>query len=134
MQEMDMLNRLFRDEPINEDSLQQMKMGIMNQILAKPMDFQAKILRTQRRKWGLLLLALFLFAGIGFFSLIWFEGNWLVREYINILSAFMEDVKAFGRLRVGLELLWQQYVWSFLGIAFSWVLFDGIHHKMFIKD
>ena len=134
MQEKDMWNPLFQDEPMSEDFLQQMKMGIMDQILAKPIDFQAVILRTQRRKLGLLLLALVLITGLSYFSLIWFKGNWFINELNDTYSWFFQYVRVFSHLRIGLELLWQQYVWSFLAIAFSWVLFDGIYHKMSIKD
>lgn len=134
MQEKDMWSPLFQDEPISEDFLQQMKMGIMDQILAKPIDFQTVILRTQRRKLGLLLLALLMVTGLGYFSLILFKGNWFFNELNDIFSWFWQYVRVFSHLRIGLELLWQQYVWSFLAIAFSWVLLDGIYHKMSIKD
>lgn len=134
MQEKDMWSLLFQDEPVSEDFLQQTKMGIMDQILVKPIDFQAVILRTQRRKLGLLLLALVLITGLSYFSLIWFKGSWFINELNDTYSWFFQYVRVFSRLRIGLELLWQQYAWAFLAIAFSWVLFDGIHYNMFIKN
>lgn len=126
--------QLFQDEPVNEVSLQNLKMGVMTQILASPIDFQAKILMAQRRKWGIALLAVLLATGLSFFGLIWFEGDWLLRLISHAPGWFLQQGKLLSQLIVGFEYLRQQYVWSFLGIASAWVLFDGIRHKMLVEE
>lgn len=127
------LAQIFKEEPIKAASLQSLENGVMAQILAHPIDFQAKLLTAQRRKWGALLLAVMLIAGLGAFSLIWFKGEWLLSLMTFAPGWLFQQVKLLSQLMVGIEYLWQMYVWQFLGIAISWVLFDGIRHKLSIK-
>lgn len=135
MRETDNLwTQLFQDEPIKEISLRNLQTGVMSQILANPIDFQAKILMAQRRKWGLALLIVLFIAGLGLFGLVWFGGDWLFNVMRLALEGFQQKWILFSRIKLGLEFLWQQYVWSVMGFASVWVLFDGIRHKMLVKD
>lgn len=135
MNEMDNLwVQLFQDEPLNEASLQNLKTGVMTQILAHPIDFQAKILMAQRRKWGAVLLAVLLAAGLGVFSLIWFKGEWLLSLIRYAPGWILQQEKLLSQLIIGFEYLWQLYAWPFLGMAIAWVLFDGIRHKMLVRE
>lgn len=135
MRETDNLwTQLFQDEPIKEISLRNLQTGVMSQILANPIDFQAKILMAQRRKWGLALLIVLFAAGFGLFGLIWFGGDWLFNVMRLALEEFQQKWILLSRLKLGLEFLWQQYVWSVMGFALVWVLFDGMRHKMLVKD
>lgn len=129
-----MWTQLFQEKPINEASLGNLKTGVMTQVLASPIDFQAKILVAQRRKWGVFLLVVLLAAGLGSFGLIWFEGEWLLSLISHAPEWFRQQGRLLSQLILGLEYLWQQYVWPFVGIAFAWVLFDGIRHKMQVKE
>lgn len=126
--------QIFEEEPINAASLQSLKNGVMAQIFAHPTDFQTKLLIAQRRKWGAILLAVLMIVGLGVFSLIWFKGEWLLSLVIYAPGRLFEQGKRLSQLMIGIEFLWQIYVWPFLGIAISWVLFDGIRHKMAIKE
>lgn len=135
MRETDNLwTQLFQDEPIKEISLRNLQTGVMSQILANPIDFQAKILMAQRRKWGLALLIVLFAAGFGLFGLIWFGGDWLFNVMRLALEGFQQKWILLSRIKLGLEFLWQQYVWSVMGFALVWVLFDGMRHKMLVKD
>lgn len=135
MRETDNLwTQLFQDEPIKEISLRNLQTGVMSQILANPIDFQAKILMAQRRKWGLALLVVLFTAGFGLFGLVWFGGDWLFNVMRLALEGFQQKWILLSRIKLGLEFLWQQYVWSVMGFALVWVLFDGMRHKMLVKD
>lgn len=126
--------QLFQEEPICEASLQNVKTGVMTQILDHPIDFQAKILMAQRRKWGAVLLAALMVAGLGVFSLLWFQGEWFLSMIGYVLGWLLQQGKLFSQLIIGVEYLWQLYVWPFLGVAIAWVLFDGIRNKMLIRE
>ncbi|AHF08393.1 hypothetical protein [Desulfitobacterium metallireducens] len=135
MNEMDNLwAQLFQEEPLCEASLQNLKTGVMAQILDHPIDFQAKILMAQRRKWGAVLLAALVVAGLGVFSLLWFQGEWLLSMIGYVPGWLLQQGKLFSQLIIGVEYLWQLYVWPFLGVAIAWVLFDGIRNKMLIRE
>lgn len=127
-------NQLFQEEPVNDASLQSMKKGVMTQVLANPIDFYSKLLMAQRRKWGTVLLVVLLIAGLSAFGLIWFKGEWLLSFIPQAREWLFEQEKLLSQLIIGLEFLWQLYVWPFLGIAIAWVLFDGIRHKMLVRD
>jgi hypothetical protein len=111
-----------------------MKKGVMTQVLANPIDFYSKLLMAQRRKWGTVLLAVLLIAGLSAFGLIWFKGEWLLSLIPQAQGWLLEQKKLLIQLFIGLEYLWQLYVWPFLGIAIAWVLFDGIRHKMLVRE
>lgn len=127
-------NQLFQEEPVNDASLQSMKKEVMTQVLANPIDFYSKLLMAQRRKWGTVLLVVLLIAGLSAFGLIWFKGEWLLSFIPQAQGWLFEQEKLLSQLIIGLEYLWQLYVWPFLGISIAWVLFDGIRHKMLVRD
>ena len=152
MDEMEnILTQLFQDKPIPGDALQGMRQGVMSQILASPMDFREKLLVAQRRKWGMIFLGILSVLSLGYFLLITLAGSWLDKAFsytsvwiARILPAggFLANQwewlngkwEALGSLSIGLELLWQQYSYSIIGILFAWVLFEGLRDKIVLKE
>lgn len=152
MNEMDdMLTQLFRDKPIDQESLGKLRMGVMDQILAAPMDFQERISIAQRRKWGYVFLGILSTFSLSFFLLTWFAGPWLQKglsqistwivAYLPVLGVFakgwewlVEKWVFLTHLRIGLELLWNQYAFSIMGILLVWVLFDGMRDKLILRE
>jgi hypothetical protein len=147
----DMLNQLFRDKPIAQESLWSMRDGIMDQILSNPVNFQEKILIAQRRKWGIILLGVLSFLGTGLFLLTWLAGDWLKNGLGQITAWILTNVPGLGvfvegwkwfvekwilltHLKTGIELLWQQYAYSIMGIILVWVVFEGMRGKMMFKE
>ncbi len=152
MNEMDdMLTQLFQDKPIPQESLGKLRMGVMDQILSAPIDFQERISIAQRRKWGYVFLGILSTFSLSFFLLTWFAGPWLQKGLIQISTWIVTYVPALGvfikgwewlvgkwvlltHLRIGLELLWNQYAFSVMGILLVWVLFDGMRDKLILRE
>lgn len=152
MNEMDdMLTQLFQDKPIAQESLGQLRMGVMDQILSAPIDFQERISVAQRRKWGYVFLGILSMFSLSFFLLAWFAGPWLqsglsqlstwIVTYVPALGVFakgwewlVEKWLLLTHLRIGLELLWNQYAFSIMGILLVWVLFDGMRDKLILRE
>lgn len=152
MNEMDdILTQLFQDKPVAQESLGTLRKGIMDQILSAPIDFQERILMAQRRKWGYVLLGILSAFSLTFFLITWFAGPWLQKGLNLVSSWLMINVPALGvfangwewlvekwvlltRLKIGLELLWNQYAFSIMGILLVWVLFDGMREKMSLRE
>jgi hypothetical protein len=147
----DMLTQLFRDKPIDQESLGKLRMGVMDQILAAPLDFQERISIAQRRKWGYVFLGILSTFSLSFFLLTWFAGPWLQKglsqlstwivTYVPVLGVFangwewlVEKWILLTHLRIGLELLWNQYAFSIMGILLVWVLFDGMRDKLILRE
>jgi hypothetical protein len=152
MNEMEnILTQLFQDKPIAGEALQSIRQGVMSQILASPVDFRQKVLVAQRRKWGIFFLGILSALSLGYFLLISLAGSWLdkVFAYANAWIAKILPAGGFlasqwewlngkwetlGNMRIGLELLWQQYSYSIIGILFAWVLFEGLRDKIVLKE
>lgn len=152
MNEMDdMLSQLFQDKPIAQESLRSMRKGVMDQILSVPINFQEKLLVAQRRKWGFVLLGVLSILSLSFFLLTWFAGPWLQKGLSLVSPWIMTNVPALGvfvngwewivekwvlltQLKIGLEFLWHQYAISIMGVMFAWVLFEGMHDKMILRE
>ncbi|WP_019849435.1 hypothetical protein [Desulfitobacterium sp. PCE1] len=144
MKEMDdILKSVFHDKPIAQEPLQGMRMRIMDQILAAPVDFREKRLAMQRRKWGIIFLSAFFVLSLSLFLINWFLGSWLggglntlvlwLTANIPILAWFQDrwvwlfdTLTILSNLKLGYQFLWQQYGLAVMGILFSWVLFEGI--------
>ncbi|MGE4274319.1 MAG: hypothetical protein AB7E31_15895 [Desulfitobacterium sp.] len=148
MKEMDdMLKQLFPDKPIAQESLQRMSSGIMDQILAAPINFQEQRLVAQRRKGGFIFLTIIVTLSFSFFLLNWFFGPWLseglrtiglwLTAHVPFLEYFLgrwdwliDTVEVLANIKLGYEFLWGQYGLSIMGILLVWVLFEGIRAKL----
>lgn len=141
-----MMSQLFQDKPIDQESLRSLSDGIMNQILASPVNFKEELLREERRKWGLVFLSVLLSVSIGLFLIVWFAKDWLQQVLSQVSLWVLTSVPGFGvfmkagegfaekwvlltQLKTGAEYLWHQYAFSIMGIALVWVLFEGVRDK-----
>lgn len=148
MKEMDeMFKQLFQDKPIAQESLSRMNVGIMDQILANPVDFQEKQLVAQRQKAGFIFLGSIIGLSISFFQINWFFGSWLGEGLSNIvvwlaanvpvlawfqdrLDWFFDTLTILFNIKLGYQVLWGQYGFAIMGILFSWVLFEGVRDQL----
>ncbi|AGA68086.1 hypothetical protein Desdi_0553 [Desulfitobacterium dichloroeliminans LMG P-21439] len=148
MKEMDdMLKQVFQDKPIAQESLQRMSSGIMDQILAAPMNFQEQRLLAQRRKVGFIFLGTVVTLSFSLFLLNWFLGPWLseglktiglwLTANVPFLGYFLgrwdwliDTIEILANIKLGFEFLWGQYGFSIMGILFVWVLFEGLRSKL----
>jgi hypothetical protein len=147
----DMLTQLFHDKPIAQESLLKLHNGVMDQILAVPIDFKEKTLLAQRRKWGFILLSILTSFGLGLLLLTWLAGPWFETELTMAVAWIITNIPELDKysggfewlsekwtilshLMTGVKYIWQQYAISIMGIILVWVMFEGIRAKQFLRE
>lgn len=152
MKEMDnMITQLFQDKPIAQESLWSMHEGIMDQVLSNPVNFQEKLLLAQRRKWGYILLGIILSFGMGLFFVAWFAADRIQSGLVQLSTWIITNIPSFevfvegwrwlaekwillSNVKMGIEIFWQQYAYSIMGIILAWVVFESMRGKVLFRE
>lgn len=139
--------KLFQDDPLPKQTLDNFQVQLMARILERPVDFAAERRLAERRKWGLGLAFCLILSGLIAWILLWF-GNDMLSSGLNRLLAglpnsserwqigqiALQSLKVLNDFKVGIDILWGGISWPLLGvIALIVVLRNPVYKDSTIK-
>ena len=139
--------KLFQDDPLPKQTLDNFQGQLMARILERPVDFAAERRLAERRKWGLGLAFCLILSGLIAWILLWF-GNDMLSSGLNRLlvglpnsserwqigQIALQSLKVLNDFKVGIDILWGVISWPLLGIiALIVVLRNPVYKDSTIK-